>query len=73
MITSSACLPGQPAGRLQLGQPGVGFAEVHQGAAERGAGVGLLGAGTDLAGDGGRLLRQPPRLLEARHQHQEQG
>ena len=59
-----AGLGGQPARRRQLGQPGVGVAEVDEGAAQGGAGVGLLGVGTDLAGDGDRLLGQlpaPPR------------
>ena len=69
-ITSPACV-GEANRRLQLGEPGVGVAEVDEGATQGGAGGGLLGAGADLGGDGDRLLRQPPGLREAGHQHQQ--
>jgi uncharacterized protein (DUF2236 family) len=66
-----ACLRGQANRRLCLVEPGVGFAVVDENAAQRHAGGGLLGAGADLPGHGRRLLRQPPRLREAVHQHQQ--
>jgi hypothetical protein len=65
-----AGLDGDVVRRLQLGQGGVGLAEVGKGGAEGGAGVGLLGAGTHLDRHGHRLLGRPSRLCEAVHQAQ---
>jgi hypothetical protein len=65
-------LRGEALRRLQLGEPGVGPAQVAEGGAQGGAGVGLLGPGADPPGDGDRLLGRPPRLLEAGHQPQVQ-